>query len=359
MKKGLILKFRNIYKELFYFIRKQNMKRFVFKKKRSQTTKQVLTKDQIRECKAFYAKYQRISPIFHNYYTEHFDQFCVNFIPDDIYYNRINLFYSDPQDAKVMDNKCNYHKLFPDIPQPELITYKCNHIWFIDGKIVSYDQAVEALMQAGEVFAKQATDCGGGSGVMYIKVSDEDSVETVQQKLNKLRGDIVVQKALKQHKDIAVINPSSVNTIRILSLLSVDGVKIYSSLLRIGVGDTKVDNIATGGLIIGIQDDGKLKKEAHFLTGERFTEHPVSKVVFADYQLPSFEQAKELVYKAHLNVPHFRMVSWDISIDEAGTPIMIEANLSDGQIDLHQLLNGPLFGEDTEKILDEVFGFSE
>lgn len=34
---------------------------------------------------------------------------------------------------------------------------------------------------------------------------------------------------------------------------------------------------------------------------------------------------------------------------------IIEANLCDGQLDLHQLTNGPLFGDDTVKILDEVF----
>ncbi len=35
---------------------------------------------------------------------------------------------------------------------------------------------------------------------------------------------------------------------------------------------------------------------------------------------------------------------------------MIEANLNQGELDFHQLNNGPLFGEDTIKVLDEVFG---
>ena len=53
--------------------------------------------------------------------------------------------------------------------------------------------------------------------------------------------------------------------------------------------------------------------------------------------------------------PHFKMVSWDFAVNEHGNPIMIEANLCLGELDFHQLNNGPLFGEDTKKILDEVF----
>lgn len=54
-------------------------------------------------------------------------------------------------------------------------------------------------------------------------------------------------------------------------------------------------------------------------------------------------------------VPYFRMVSWDIAIDEMGEAHMLEANFAKGSVNFHQLSNGPLFGEDTKAILDEVF----
>ena len=54
-------------------------------------------------------------------------------------------------------------------------------------------------------------------------------------------------------------------------------------------------------------------------------------------------------------MPHFRLVSWDISVDEAGDPVLIETNLNYGELEFHQLCNGPVFGEDTRQILDEVF----
>ena len=105
---------------------------------------------------------------------------------------------------------------------------------------------------------------------------------------------------------------------------------------------------------VGINEDGTLKEYAYFFNGDRITKHPSSGIEFKGYQLPSFDKAIELVKKAHFYVPHFKMVSWDVAIREDGVPILIEANLTDGQIDLHQLCNGPLFGDDTEEILDEV-----
>jgi hypothetical protein len=52
---------------------------------------------------------------------------------------------------------------------------------------------------------------------------------------------------------------------------------------------------------------------------------------------------------------HFRMISWDVAIDEQGEAVLIEANLTLGGISDVQMCSGPLFGRDTKKILDEVF----
>lgn len=41
--------------------------------------------------------------------------------------------------------------------------------------------------------------------------------------------------------------------------------------------------------------------------------------------------------------------------NETGESIFIEANLCKGSVEIHEFNNGPLFGEDTKKILDEVY----
>lgn len=48
-------------------------------------------------------------------------------------------------------------------------------------------------------------------------------------------------------------------------------------------------------------------------------------------------------------------MNWDFTLDENGTPILIEANISDGSIWLSQMSNGVgAFGQDTPEILEWI-----
>lgn len=220
---------------------------------------------------------------------------------------------------------------------------------------------VDLLKLQDAVFIKRATDCGGANGVFYLECSSNDNMPNDFTDIaKKIQTDIAIQKRVIQHERISALNSDAVNTIRMLSVLHRDGsVKVYSSLLRIGGGAGHVDNFCSGGVAVGIDDDGRLKEYGYYLNGNRVTQHPVTGKTFLGYQIPAFERAKELVKRAHIYVPHFRMVSWDIAIDQDGQPVLIETNLADGQLDLHQLTNGPLFKDDTVEILDEVYGVTE
>ena len=52
---------------------------------------------------------------------------------------------------------------------------------------------------------------------------------------------------------------------------------------------------------------------------------------------------------------HFRVISWDVAIDDDGEAQLVEANLTMGAMNDLQSCCGPVFGRDTKKILDEVF----
>lgn len=101
---------------------------------------------------------------------------------------------------------------------------------------------------------------------------------------------------------------------------------------------------------------GTLKKYAtDCYTGEHFEKHPQG-FVFDGFEVPGYNKTVDLVKKIHLLIPHFRLVSWDLAVGEDGEPMLVEANMRNGMIQLNQFNNGPLFGEMTERVLDEVFG---
>ena len=140
-----------------------------------------------------------------------------------------------------------------------------------------------------------------------------------------------------------------------MSLIMNGKVNILSTVLRMGVNGNKVDNASAGGITCGVLENGQLKDVGYSADGIKYDKHPQG-YIFSNCVIPNYEKAIHMVKICHERMGHFRLVSWDIAIDEDGEPVLIEANLRNGECDFHQYNNGPLFGELTEQVLDEVFG---
>ncbi len=343
--------------KLFVIARRYNMTKFTFGRIKNKFDKNSLTNEQKKIVKEFYSDYCKVSTDFHCFYTEKTGVFSEKYIPDDVYFNRVNTYFNDKNLAKVIDNKCYYSLFFPELRQPDKLAERKGGCWFVEKQMVTLEQTVDVLCKEPAIFIKAATSSCGGRGINYVdKKECQDYRKCIKEGIEHVKGDIIVQKPIIQHSDFGKLNESSVNTLRILSILRNGEVKIYSSIVRIGVAGSKVDNACSGGMSVGITEEGKLKEYAYYSDGDKIARHPSSGFVFKDYQLPSFDKAMEMVKKAHFCLPHFKMISWDIAIDEDGEPVLIEVNLTYGEISFHQFNNGPLFGEDTREILDEVFG---
>ena len=314
--------------------------------------KDVLTREQKAQIRKYFAPYKKhVTTAFHNFYVHTNGEFHVNYLPEDFHYNYIDQYFNDWRECYYIDNKCFYHRMFTGVRQAENVASRIGGLWFTgDFQQVTRQELSELLAREQEIVVKKATCSEGGKGVYFMKGTDFGEMES------QFEDDIAIQRPLKQHEAMNTINASSINTIRLISLLSDDGVKIYSTVLRMGTGGARVDNSHSGGLHCGITLDGKLKKIAYSAEGKNFDTHPDTGLVFEGYELPGYQKCRELVHKLHVQVPRFRLVSWDFAIDPEGEPVLIEANLHYGGIELHQMANGPVFGEDTEKILKEVFG---
>ncbi|MBD5311275.1 MAG: hypothetical protein HDS13_03820 [Bacteroides sp.] len=304
----------------------------------------------------FYSKYNlTINPVFHQFYKYCKGTISPEYIPDDLYYTYIDPFFNDWVLAKYLDNKTFYHQLFPTIPQPKTVVYRQNLYWFnSDQEIITEEIAIKTILRYHECFLKQATDSEGGKNIYVI--TSKDSIQKVNAILKKISGDIIVQEGLKQSSILSKLNSSSVNTLRLLTLLRLDGsVKLCSTSLRMGINGAKVDNASSGGITVGVQKDGTLNSYAYSADGIRYDSHPTSNVKFNSVIIPNFSEVVEIVKREAKKHPHFRLISWDIALDQDNQPVLIEANLKYGELEFHQLNNGPIFGDDTKTILDEVF----
>lgn len=313
-----------------------------------------LSAKQRRQVRRFYRPYVRfMTTRYHRLYTAVSGRFYPEYIPAEFFAMQIDRYYNDREAARYLDNKCYYYSLFANIRQPELIAMRIGGVW-LDGrqKVIGQEAAYALLQGEAEAVVKKAVNSEGGYGVTFL--NGENIVSEFRALMEKIEGDVVVQRPVRQHEALAALHPQSVNTIRIVSLMTGDKVRIYAAALKIGTGEARTDNKWQGGIYCGVRPDGSLRDYGVQASRNILTRHPDLGYNFAGKKVPCFSNALKLVREAHALMGHFRLLAWDVAIDETGEAVLIETNLSLGGINNVQMCCGPLFGRDTKKILDEV-----
>lgn len=183
-----------------------------------------------------------------------------------------------------------------------------------------------------------------------VEAYDIDS-KTIRQVYDELKTfpEGVVEEYVVQHSDMLALSPSSVNTVRIVTISSnekpvtLDGkyIDIAYAALRIGGGDAIVDNFHSGGMVAAVDlQTGKLITDAADMEGNQYVKHPKTGVEIKGFQVPYFKEAMKLVESACLEKKINGYLGWDIAITENG-PVLIEINLRPGVV----LLSTPYIAE--------------
>ena len=321
-----------------------------------------ITASQREEIDAFWAPYltpaQRDLFIDYRYYDVYNnvlregEKLC-EYMPEDFYSLFIDEYYGNPQHSFPTDDKNLYDLFFHDINKPRTVFRKVKNL-FLDERYdeISLDIAIAMLREQGEVIVKPSLFTSSGKGLLFWRKDRDDDAKLREYLIN--CDDVVCQEVIKQHTSLAKLNPTSLNTVRIMTLLLHGKVRVLSSVIRMGIGGSRVDNFTSGGIGSGIKPDGQLKNMAYDYQANRFDKHP-SGTIFESVTIPNFNECVDLVnHLAKRASIISRLISWDFAIDEGGHPSFIEMNLAGG-LDIHQLCNGPIYGEMTREVLDDVF----
>jgi hypothetical protein len=166
-------------------------------------------------------------------------------------------------------------------------------------------------------------------------------------------GNFVVQRLLQQHSEMAALNESSINTLRIMTV-QLDEPRVLSTVLRSGRAGSVVDNQTAEGISCGVTPEGRINAWAVDRFGNRILAHPDSGYRYGGQRVPGIAKAWELVAQLQRQLLYYDLASWDIAIGPAAEPVLIEVNLRWQGVNLHQMNNGPLFGDLTEEVLRHV-----
>ena len=207
---------------------------------------------------------------------------------------------------------------------------------FIVPKEGNYEEFLKFL-DNHEVFMSKPYDGLGGADVKKEYVKDiKDKKEYFE---NAIQNRIFLEELVKQHPDMNKLCSKSVNTMRIMTFNDNGNPRIIWMGLRVGNGINSIDNFHAQGMVVNVDmETGKLVGNAFDKNLDEYTEHPLTHVKFDGFQIPYFEEAKQMVLKASLESDKILVVGWDVAISENG-PVIIEGNRRPG-LDIVQVLSG-------------------
>ena len=171
----------------------------------------------------------------------------------------------------------------------------------------------------GAVMGKPMEGSSGQGIVKYAK-GELPALEEIRASGIDLLEDYVIQ-----HEDLQALCPTSVNTLRIATLLGDKQQGVVYACIRIGNGSV-VDNVDQGGMAAPIDlQTGRLRAVGADKLGNRYEQHPATGVTIPGFQIPYWQEAKEMALEAMQVIPQVRFVAWDVAITPEG-PVFIEGN---------------------------------
>lgn len=275
------------------------------------------------------------------------------YFPDDWFYDYVDAKVNKWRQSPIIDDKSLYDFYFYDIARPKTLA-TCQDGQWLDSNycIVSVDNVESICKRTEKIIVKPSFGSSGGKGISFWQEGDGDLKELLSKYDN-----CVVQCIIEQHEDLAILHPESINSIRIMTLFLDGEVNILSSVLRLGVGNSKVDNVSSGGVACGINGNGYLREMSFNAKGQSWNGHPDG-LKLKGRKVPAYDECCEISKRVAPRFVRFsRLISWDFAVDKNGKPLLIEANLYGGELDFHQMCNGPIFGDEktTKKMITRFF----
>lgn len=137
----------------------------------------------------------------------------------------------------------------------------------------------------------------------------------------------LLEAAIEQLPVMAALNPTSVNTVRIVTACHNGKVLVVGACLRCGGAGAHVDNFHSGGVAYPIHlEEGIVSGPGRSFSEETFFRHPPTGHIMPGFEIPRWQELKDAACRAALVLPRVGFVGWDVAITEDGLDF-VEGNV--------------------------------
>lgn len=141
---------------------------------------------------------------------------------------------------------------------------------------------------------------------------------------------VIVEAYIEQTGALSAINPSSMNTLRVLTLRDGSHIRILSAILRAGGEGTLIDNLHAGGIGYCVEPETGRVYRGISMTGRTTAVHPGSGIRVSGTTVPRWAEVCRFCTDAYLHAPRgLEYIGWDVCVCDDAL-YMIEGNSNPG-----------------------------
>lgn len=213
------------------------------------------------------------------------------------------------------------------------------------------DDLTALLKEKKRLFCKPL--CGSlGEKTRIIKESDVQTDEDFEKLLEYYAPEgFLAEELIRQSQFMMKLNPTSVNTLRIMSIRLDDRICMYFES-RIGEMFSIADNLNFKSLICGIDPENGTIISAFNKNRTPFERHPHTRALVVGAVIPRFSEAVELARELAGRFPGYRYLSWDLALTDDGW-VIVELNGKGGICGFQEVYNCGI-RRDIERYLAEL-----
>ena len=196
----------------------------------------------------------------------------------------------------------------------------------------------EASKEEFSVFCKatgkliiKPTGGSQGRGVFFAVPETNEDIEALYDKVHGQH--YIIEEVINEHQKLSALHPQSVNTLRLYTTRSLkDGiVRVTGAVIRIGRGDSGIDNYSSGGMVAEIDtDSGIVISRAVDEAGREYLKQPDTGIDIKGFEVPQWDEVKKKVLEAHEKVKDLNYIAWDVVVRDDDSIAFLEANLYGG-----------------------------
>ena len=260
---------------------------------------------------------RRFGSGYHDYITYHFyeltDPYRATYMTR-MKSKKLMEYMNDRDAASIFDDKSRFDEVFREFVARD----------FLDAKNCTREEAARFYRDNKKGFGKKDLTCGTDAEILTMEdFADSDAFYDYIKK----KEFTVVEEYFVNHEKIREVYPLSLNTMRMITVIDDEGKpQLFFAAQKFGRDGRFVD---VRGLHAPIDlETGTIKFPFHSgdtTTDDFYTEHPNTGYPLIGFEVPLFEEAKEMILRAAALIPKMRYVGWDVAVTDRG-PVIVEGN---------------------------------